>query len=751
MRPETTEPIEDRWCFGTLHVDGIQFAESSRVAKSIEIVTFTNRCCNPCKQKSSAFSLFLGILGTGKNTCEGDNYRDIIKAMVRQLTETGKQGVYIRKNDRWYHLRWGALGFICDYAALTKLTQRGNQNSDSPCVFCDIKRELFIPFLDMNIPKICGHVMDSTCFKVIPNSYHFLHPLSTLRQYQQGIMHVGEEAGSSMTCGEYGIWDSICIPTKINNHLLISMINHTANQVNKQQLSETSFSPQFSPCDFTIDHLSSICTTKSRGKQKQQQIQQPQQQQQEGESAEQDEFCLPVSVHTSFSMDVMHAFRNFFENISKMLNNEWKSDGVFEETFKSYLLKKYPQLSEFSGKITIPEMVNALALCRLDNLPYNKEFYWIDKWFVLPDYLSSENTDHVITYFLCLFNYAYQDSMDNPVVNLFSRIIDIMSEFYCLERDRNRAQDLQTLLSSYLGQLESILPPTWRTTANHIPNHLLLPLFAFGPLYMYNNFNEERRYRDPKNNNTRSSHLLESTRNREFAKTSLSMVNYSSGSFSYRVTSKKEPMKHSYHISGDIEKNLIDDYFLCKNTLRTRHTYLDDVIKNTSTWDTGNKKYVNKINLSFDSMLYKEITFAGRHYTSCDVHNVTSLDDLEKNTEHICCIDDEVYGVHYFLVEGFCIAKCKDEEYPVALCRRILTGPMSTESNPYHYSQILSNWLAEINNVVVISLRRLKQSVLPLRFKNNSILALTIMRQKIHRYLELPGDNLIQAVHEMLE
>ena len=161
-------------------------------------------------------------------------------------------------------------------------------------------------------------------------------------------------------------------------------------------------------------------------------------------------------------MDVMHVFRNFFENIAKMLNNEWKSDAVFENTFMVYLGNKYPQLSNFSGKITIPEAANALALFRLDNLPYNKEFYWLDKWFVLPEYLSSENTDHVITYFLCLFNYAYQDSMDNPIVNLFSRILDIMSEFYCLERDRNRAQDLQALLSSYLGQLESILPPTWR-------------------------------------------------------------------------------------------------------------------------------------------------------------------------------------------------------------------------------------------------------------------------------------------------
>ena len=97
------------------------------------------------------------------------------------------------------------------------------------------------------------------------------------------------------------------------------------------------------------------------------------------------------------------------------------------------------------------------------------------------------------------------------------------------------------------------------------------------------------------------------------------------------------------------------------------------------------------------------------------------IDDLEKNAEHICCIDDEVYGVHYFLVEGFCIAKCLDEEYPVALCRRVLTGSMRTESNPYHYSRVLSNWSDELDKVVVISLRRLKQSVLPLRFQNNSI------------------------------
>ena len=239
-------------------------------------MTFTNRCCSPCKQKSSAFSLFLGILGTGKNTREGDNYREIIKAIVQQFSETGKQGVYIRKNDRWYHLRWGALGFICDYAALTKLTERGNQNSDSPCVFCDIKRELFVPFLDMTIPKTCGHVMDSKQFKVIPNSYHFLHPLSTLRQNHTGRMHVDNRKSTS-TCGDYYIWDCNCIPTKVNNHLLISMLEQTTNLVNKQQYSCNSFSPQFSPIDFSKDNISSICQTKPH-RNKQQSQQQSQQQ-----------------------------------------------------------------------------------------------------------------------------------------------------------------------------------------------------------------------------------------------------------------------------------------------------------------------------------------------------------------------------------------------------------------------------------------------------------------------------------------
>ena len=89
-------------------------------------------------------------------------------------------------------------------------------------------------------------------------------------------MHVDNRESTS-TCGEYYIWDYNCIPTKVNNHLLISVIDQTTNLVNKQQYSCNSFSPQFSPIEFTKDILSSICQTKPH-RNKHQSQQQSQQQ-----------------------------------------------------------------------------------------------------------------------------------------------------------------------------------------------------------------------------------------------------------------------------------------------------------------------------------------------------------------------------------------------------------------------------------------------------------------------------------------
>lgn len=724
------------WCYGTLHLDSIEYAESSRVAKSIEIITFTNRCCSPSQQKSRAFSLILAILGTGKGTIEGDCYMEIVKAIVKQATATGRQGVYVKRDGRWFHLRWTILGFLCDYAATVKLAQRGHQNSDSPCFLCGIQKEFNIPFISMDFPHEYGHGMASARFKILPSSHHCTHPLSNTRKIS-GIKKYIEWSSQSLTCGNYIIWDKHPIPTRIKNGLVHDFV-HFLNQL------ATATAEQRDVMKYTMDILNVIKYSKncgvnylipcgnSQGKTAN-----------ETNKKEQNSFNLPAPIQTQFSLDAMHAFKNFFVNISILLNNEWKVDGEFLNDFYYHLQFQH---SGCPQKFEVPEVVNCLAMYRLDNLPYSKRAYWIDKWLVLPGFLNKMNSEKIMVYFLCLFNYAYQDCLDNPVVSIFCRIVNILSELYCLDHNQDRVNSLQSLLSSYLGQLESIVPPYWRLSSNHIMNHLSATVHNFGPLYLFNNFNSERSYREVKNNNTRPRYLLQSTRNREGSKTLFWILSRSVIDSNISVDLVTDEMKDGSFPMDMIINNLIDDYYLSKDPLRIRHTYLDDLIEKVERWRFPNTISKGKFSINYDNKVEPEIRFSGSTYTSCNINKIHSLKSLAANAECICCTEGRNSFPEYFIVCGYVVAYIEGIGYPLAVCYHIQTESMSNECRPYHYSMVMPDWNPRLANPILISLRRITMGVLPLWFQYEEVLALSIMKLKIPRYLEITGDPLMKII-----
>lgn len=723
----------DVWLEGCLHVDGVPFAESSDVAKSIEIVTFTNRSCNPCHQKSRAFSLFVAILGTGKETKEGKNSTAILQAITKQMTVTGKIGVYVKKDDQWYHLRWSILGLVCDSAAIAKLSNRGAPSSDRPCPLCPIEKEFGVPFLGMDFSRVWGPAIRSKFFKYLPSSHHFTHFLSSTRHRYSGEVRVSNLDQQSPTAGSYVVWDSIPIPTRVRDYLVFSWMHGILKPQNLNVLVDNRAS-------LSVLTLSNVNVEKCNCIPK------------ESSVSNSNEFHIPAPISVQFSIDVMHVLKNNFNNICKLLNNAWSSKDEIDKEYKNTLDWKYPD-DQFNGLdgFSIPPIVNSLAMFRLEKIEHVGDNTWINRLMVVPNILETEKCERTIVFYLCLFNYMYQDSMDNPVVNLLSRIINIIGDLYCINCDYNRAAYLQALLSSYLGQLETIVPPKWRSGANHLPNHLYYVLLYYGPLHQINNFLTERQYSEVKRNNTRCRYVLTAVRNRENWKTLCEILSYPSIKSNISVKVWGKPITTNME-NIFIKLNLIDDYLLSTNTLQIRRTYVDDCMEGNDICFQRYDQYTKRIEYKAPKYMYKKIRFANTVYKAFEgeISSIQSLEDLGKHSSNICCVRGMKGEMYYFLVEGFVIAKFNGLDYPLAICHPIHTGSMSDECYTQHYCKVLDKWGEYLKRSILISLRRIKMGVIPLWFHNQTILSLSMMKLYHPQIVELVGDELIDSVRSTL-
>ena len=729
QRPNTNDMITDLWLYGTCHCDGIPFAESSKVGKSVEIISFTNQCCHPCVHKSRAFTCLLGIVGSGKNDIEGRMAKTIVKAIIRQASITGKYGVFVRKDGKWYHLRWTINSMVCDNAAHASLSGNGYSGSDKPCAFCKCEKRFSIPFLGISLPRLFGPCMNSMYFKYLPSSHHCTHPHSSTRQ-QWNVDELLNNTTDSITKGCYVPWETDIIPTDVENSIAHQIMLCAKHISTKGKPPEDMMLATCYP--FTSQHVKDCnCIPHEYPPTKK----------------DSHSFCLPSPYSSQFSIDAMHSFNNFFNYISSLLHNDLSTKSDKDYNMSIFLKERYPNFSNLPSQFTIPECVNTLAMWRLDNIKTSGDAKWVDKFMVLPKFLDSVNTEKTMTFYLCLFNYAYQDSLDNPVVNILSNIVNIMSEFYCINSDYTHAANLQSLLSSYMGQLESIVPPSWRTCATHLPNHLYSILFYHGTLFNINNFNTERSYSEVKTNNTRSRYLLSSLRNREGYKSKCHLLSQPLTTMDVNAKAIDNGREYEINDQSIIRRCLYDDYILSQNPFRINHTFLDDYLE-SSTKTTVSHDQLKNISYSLHQKIYSKISFCKKTYSAYkgDITKINSLNDLASCSENICCVKGKKSEVYYFLVEGFCIADVGKTKYPVAVCH-----PISTECMSFHNSKVLPNWKTEIGKVVFISLRRIKMGVVPLWFKNNNILAFTMLQLYITQYKEIYNDNLIYTLKSMIE
>ena len=127
---------------GTIHSDAIPLCESSSRARSVEIISFTIRNCNPIVQSSRAFILYLSIVSAYKSSLIDSGYCKAVNEILNTSTTLVKYGRFFNKNGVWYHLRWYVDSILVDYHALHQLAKHGNQSSNLPCVHWGVRKQI---------------------------------------------------------------------------------------------------------------------------------------------------------------------------------------------------------------------------------------------------------------------------------------------------------------------------------------------------------------------------------------------------------------------------------------------------------------------------------------------------------------------------------------------------------------------------------------------------------------------------------
>ena len=725
------ENVIDIWVSGTLHTDGVPFAESSKTAKSINIISFAIHECNPCYNNTRAFSIFLCTM-SDTNTIQ---YKIAMEYITKTITCLGKLGIYFQKDGVWYHLRWYIQTILPDYVESVRLLGRGHQCSDSPCFVCNTEKVFYNPFLSTEMVLSWGTLFKGKTLKLFPSSMHMVNGQSRVKYCS---LSTTELLSKGIDINTVKNWKSLILPTKVSQCVAFERLLSTSRVENFSQLHINTNCELDWKFSTNSDHLKKCgCWRKDR---------QPENNQ--NNSIMVLKTLLPRKGEVT--EDIMYILSNCFIRICNLLDQ--KINKRQSQTYDSILSNFNPGLE--SKSFLLPTNIHAYASDRLSKL---KGVSWIIPLSMVPKYFSSLTIEQKCVLFFNLFSYIFQDNQDNFVIRLLTKIIDIIGELYLCLRDYDRASSLQSKLSIYLGMLENNVVPTFPTTCVHSLNHLFHIITYSGPLCQVNNFSSERSYKTPKRCNTLGKTILLSFPQRERLRTLSAMLSLPEEVWIDRLTNLDDciyRVSECYKVDERyIRYAMVDDYILFRDCRHLVDTYLDECMEEKTGWIERNKFFVDNLKVEAGNELkyYSSISYNKSQLQSYGIDQpnlpINKLMDIESCIGYTRGSNSKLY---YFIIRCYVVAKWNEYNYPLAICSPIKVESMSEDCYTYYHLKI--NELNLNAPYMVISLRRLeigKSKVLP--YKNNKIYAVSPMVLNLYQFKCHCNDVLFNEIREYFE
>lgn len=705
-RPSNDVTITDHVILLDLYVDSVVSYMASKCNNSLFVVNLMINNAPVAERNTKAFSHFLAVIQDKKDI------KSALRFIIKDLSITGKNGVYLFHKGHWIHIRWAVTGIHGDTVAQEEMEELVNKKFMwNPCVFdhtCECTNVSGSEGL--GLPQtVCAKVGQFSSWKLPPRNfsrfprdspYRFLSLANVKRNSsrQDTTDEVTREDEALRNLMKYLGHPSVLIPPAVSKSDVLSFREKLLSSGIRQQvrhIGETLY------IDSSVikDSVESIQRAYEVTPKKKSSL---------------NPLCMddliPVPKENRYALDAMHHIPNVGVCLYRALHSKLNKVAKTMDTYIKDLTQKALK------DIQVPNWVRHIAMerIRLIRQPWDKSLKnysfvwtrmsteavstanqtpppsWLKPSIITPNGFKKTRNHDDILFLLCYFDYVFQDSMRVPFVFAAKQVIDCLGYLYNNVNDLDQAANVQTILDFFADFLLAIVPPSVGTISLHNSTHYLDSMRWFGPMKNHDCFGNERLLQLVKGNTVTSRNPIKTVEKR--------VLHYELCQILLRAKKKTKsvciptdegtPAKDSVSLGPLQEKlmeltleNLTDDRAYSVNDSVPFPTSVDRILLNKQRRYPVNRDFSPEAE---SAKCYTEIRFNGERYYSAVPGDTVDTRWLRENSRAIGYLKLINGKIALFIVTGYVVMKVGEYLYPQAICKYIETDSSSSFIDTQH-------------------------------------------------------------------
>ena len=728
-RPSNDVTITDHVILLDLYVDSVVSYMASKCNNSLFVVNLMINNAPAAERNTKAFSHFLAVIQDKKDI------KSALRFIIKDLSITGKNGVYLRYKDHWIHVRWAVTGIHGDTVAQEEMEDLVNKKFMwNPCVFdhaCECTNVSGSEGL--GLPQtVCSNTGLFSSWKLPPRNfsrfprdspYRFLSLANVKRNSsrQDATDEVTREDEALRNLMKYLGHPSVLIPPAVPKEDVLSFRKKLLSSGIEQQVRLTG----------DMLHLdSSVIKNSVESIQRAYEVRPK-------KKSSFNPLCMddyiPVPKENRYALDAMHHIPNVGVCLYRALHSKLNKTANNMNTYIKDLTKKALK------DIQVPNWVRHIAMerIRLIRQPWDKSLKnysfvwtrmsteavstanqtpppsWLKPSIITPNGFKKTRNHDDILFLLCYFDYVFQDSMRVPFVFAAKQVIDCLGYLYNNVNDLDQAASVQTILDFFSDFLLAIVPPSVGTISLHNSTHYLDSMRWFGPMKNHDCFGNERLLQLVKGNTVTSRNPIKTVEKR--------VLHYELCQILLRAKKKVESVcvpddkgtstKDSV-LLGPLQEelreltleNLTDDRAYSINDSTPFPTSVDKILLNGKRCYPVNRDFVPEAE---SAKVYTKIQFNGENYCSAVPGDTVDTRWLRENSRAIGYLKLINGKVALFIVTGYVVMKVGKYLYPQAICKYIETDSSSSFIDTQHKRMCHKEYTTSELKTCLISLYKL--------------------------------------------
>ena len=696
-----------------LYVDGIVSYAVSKTNTSLFVVNAMINNAPSAERNTKRLSHFLAVIH------EAEDVMPVMECIIKDLTITGKNGIYVNINKQWHHIRWGVTGIHGDTVAQEDIAGMKNKKfTINPCIYNEsCEATVLSPCEGICVPQRIKAPGATNEMKMHPRTVDRFPVDSPYRYlslcYRGGLPELGE-----------GL-------TNQERERSISSLKSFFTLFKKKL---PCWTPPAIPMDSLMiwreERIEKVIQTKGYGFLSRNRNGQPHLtvQMQLAEAFKSDrtpikckydvglDKYLKVPPNSRYPLDPMHHIPNVGSRILDAINSNYS---VKDEAFETFLKQSVDKAMSLKDMLIPPE-VGYLAAERIYQLqkPWkNKKTVameenddsestedkaipnrfqmgqfstkhqtappsWLKPRMVTTAGFNKTRSHDDILFLLCYFGWVFQDSMDNPFIFASKQVFDCLGYLYNHVNDYQSAKSVQMILDFFLEFMRSVMPPSFATISIHNATHYLDTIRCFGPLKNHDCFGNERLLQFAKFNAISSPNPGVTVQKR--------MIQLEDTSVLSKGLKVCLPSLHLYSPGTVYKNNSLKGITIC-NLIDDKAYFLDDSVPFPTYVDAElggrERNHVNTKEFKFNTnsaTLYKEVTFRGKKCYSATLPEVIDTKWLVEHSDSIGFLKRINGEIAMFVVTGYVVVNVNGQDYPQAICRYLETRSTSSFLSSQH-------------------------------------------------------------------